>query len=55
MAANSVSDVPGSQGSYSLPATGRALSNAADTVLDTDFFLGRQSAGLLLGRFVRPK
>ncbi|GIK19576.1 MAG: hypothetical protein DYG93_02435 [Leptolyngbya sp. PLA2] len=55
MAANSVSDVPGSQGSYSLPATGRALSNAADTVLDTDFFLGRQNASLLLGRYVRPK
>lgn len=55
MAANSVTDVPGSQGSYSLPATGRALSDAADTVLDTDFFLGRQNAGLLLGKYVRPK
>ncbi|MCW5777354.1 MAG: hypothetical protein KIS87_13030, partial [Phycisphaeraceae bacterium] len=55
MAANSVTDVPGSQGPYSLPAPARPLSHGADTVEDTIFYLGHQKASLLLGRYVRPQ
>lgn len=55
MASNGVAATPGAGAGYALSRTDRSLSNAFDSISDTDFFLGRQNAGSLLDQVLEAR
>jgi hypothetical protein len=54
MSANSVVNVPTAGVNYAIDTSDRALSDAFDSGVDTNFFLGRQNAFQLLDKFITP-
>lgn len=54
MSANSVVNTPLVGNDYGFPGLSRALSGRFDSVVRTDFFLGRQNAFALLEKFLAP-
>ncbi|MBI1189164.1 MAG: hypothetical protein GC200_00560 [Tepidisphaera sp.] len=53
LAADSVTNRPGTSRNFTLSNTTRTLSNSFDTITNTDFFLGRQNARSLLDQIIQ--